>query len=152
MASQVSGGATKAITASSDTMANKPAKSSQSAEGNGLLAALEGMGAGDPDVAETCWFFPANSAKDHARIDAASQAAATAPRVRSEPTLRSSVVTAIQTPHNVAETRKLVRQSCPRRRRASQEPEKARKGRRTEVLLISSMMDCQHDPVAVKVI
>ncbi len=141
MASQVLGGAAKATIASKDTTANRPANRNQSAVERGLLGRLAVLDSGELDAGERRRRLAANSANDHARIDATSQTPATPPRVSREPTLSSSVVAATQIPHKVAETRKLVRQSCPRRHRATQHPEKARKGRRTEVLLKGSTMD-----------
>src|ERR1700730_1090000 len=141
MASQVLGGATSATTPSNNTTALRPANNSQSAGESGSLATLAGSGACAPDAGEKRRPFAAKIANDQARIDANNHAAATAPRASNDPALNSSVVAATQIPHKVAETMKLVRQSCPRRQSAVQHPEKARKGRITELLVISSIAD-----------
>jgi len=147
MASQVSGGATNATMASSSTMAIKPASNSRSASRRGVSGALAGVEDCGLDAGETRRPFQGSSANDHARIDATSHIAATAARVSNDAALRSSVVTATQTPHRVAEMMKLVRQSRPRRRRAIQLPEKARNGRITELLRRSSILGLG-DPTA----
>jgi hypothetical protein len=127
--------------ASNNTTAVSPANDSQSAVESDLLGTLAGLDACEPDAGGKCRPFAAKIANDHARIDAASHTAATAPRVSMDPALNISVVAATQMPHKVAETMKLVRQACPRRSRAIQHPEKARNGRITELLLISSIVD-----------
>jgi hypothetical protein len=127
--------------ASNNTTAVSPANDSQSAVESDLLGTLAGLDACEPDAGGKCRPFAAKIANEHARIDAASQTAATAPRVSTVPAPNSSVVAATQIPRKVAETMKLVRQSCPRCHRAIQHPEKARNGRITELLLMSSIVD-----------
>src|ERR1700722_11870557 len=131
MASQVFGGATNATMASSNTMTLRPANNRQSARASGSLALPAGSDAGvpDEDARKSRRSFAPENANHQARIEAANHTAATAPRVSRDPALNSSVVTATQIPHKVAETMKLARQSCPRRHSAAQHPAKARKGR-----------------------
>src|SRR6266404_6672502 len=146
MASQVFGGATNATMASNSTTATRPANNSQSASESGLLATLPGPDACETDAGENCQPLAAKIAYDHATIDATSHTAATVPRVSIDPALNSSVTPATQIPHKVAETMKLVRQSCPRRHSAIHHPEKASKGRTTEPFLISSMVGIRFSP------
>src|ERR1700732_865823 len=141
MASQVLGGATNATTLSNKTTAIRPANNSQSAAESVSRATLAGSDACAPDAGEKRRPFAGEIANHQARIDATSHTAATAPRVSNDPALSTSVVAATQIPHKVAETMKLVRQSFPRRHSAVQHPEKARKGRITELLLRSSIVD-----------
>jgi hypothetical protein len=142
MASQVFGGATNATNNGKQQHDGcQPGQQQPICVESDLLGTLAGLDACEPDAGGKCRPFAAKIANDHARIDAASHAAATAPRVSMDPALNISVVAATQMPHKVAETMKLVRQACPRRSRAIQHPEKARNGRITELLLISSIVD-----------
>jgi hypothetical protein len=141
MASQVFGGATNATIASSSRITLSPVSSSQSASASDSAAALSVSNPSEPDAEESCPLFAAETAKHHAATDAIAHAAATAPRVKMDPELNSSVMAATQTPDNVADAMKLVRQSCPRRHNAVQHPANARKGRIAEQLLNNVITD-----------